>query len=203
MSNERAGAMALLAGTLAMIAVMALHPSGIHAGPNANATLQLGIIVHAVAIATAPLMTFGFFALTRRIGFDNPAAALAFFAYLFGALAVMLAAAMSGLVAPRLIQAGASHDLLRLEWYLNQAFATLHVALFSAAILLYAIAWPGKGVMSAAVQVAGFVSGLGILAWLMSGALTLDVHGMGAVVLVHGGWIVLAAFAMQRLPPKH
>jgi hypothetical protein len=108
----------------------------------------------------------------------------------------MLAASMSGLVAPRLIEAGANHDLLRFGWYMNQAFATAHAAMFSASILLYALAWPGKGVLGLAVQIVGFMAGLGILAWLFSGTLTLDVHGMGAVVLAQGAWIILAAFAM-------
>jgi hypothetical protein len=202
MSTERAGALALIAGTLVMVVVMALHPSGIHAGAEGQAMLTLGVIVHALAIGTAPVLTFGFFAVTRRIGFDSPLAALGFFAYLFGALAAMLAATMSGLLAPRLLQAGTSHDILRLGWHLNQSFATLHVGLFSGAILLYALAWPGKGILSAAVQIVGFVAGLAILAWLFSGTLTLDVHGMGAVVLVQGAWIILAGFALLQLPPR-
>lgn len=195
MTNERAGAIALIAGTLAMIAVMALHPEGIHKGPEAGAILQLGIIVHAIAIATVPILTFGMLALTRHLG-STPTATFAFICYAFGAVAVMLAATMSGQIAPRLIEAGADHDLLRFGWHLNQAFANLHVAMFSAAILFYALAWSGKGAMAAAVQIVGFAVGLGILAWLVSGTLTLNVHGMGAVVLAHGLWIVLAAATM-------
>jgi hypothetical protein len=199
MTFERAGAFALIAGTLAMIVVMAHHPEGIHQGPGAAATLRIALIVHAVAIATTPVLTFGMFAVTRYLG-ATPVATLALVFYAFGALAVMLAATMSGLVAPRLIEAGADHDLLRLSWSLNQAFATIHVGLFSAALLFYALAWGSKGVMSAVVQIAGFVIGLGVLAWLVSGTLTLNVHGMGAVVLAQGLWIGLAAVAMLIEP---
>jgi len=199
MTNERAGAIALIAGTLAMIAVMAHHPEGIHQGPGAAAMLRLGVIVHALAIASTPVLTFGMFALTRYLT-ATPAATLAFVFYVFGALAVMLAASMSGLVAPRLIEAGASHDLLRFGWYLNQAFATIHVGMFSAAILFYALAWGSKSLMAAVVQIAGFIIGLGILAWLVSGTLTLNVQGMGAVVFAQGLWIVLAAVAMLTQP---
>jgi len=206
MTIERAGAVALIAGTLAMALVMALHPTSASShGGEIVKTLRLGLIVHAVAIAAAPVLTFGFFALTRAIGFDRPIASLAFFFYVFGALAVMLAATMSGLVAPRLIEAqlaasGADqamiHSLLRLEWYLNQSFATLNVAFFSAAIALYAIAWPEKGVLAAAIQIAGLLVGFGVFAWLVSGTLTLDVHGMGLVVIAQGAWIILAAFGL-------
>ncbi len=211
MKLESAGGVALLAGTLAMIAVMAHHPSGVPHGSEAGAVMRLGIIVHAVAIATVPLTTFGFFALTRSIGFDNAPATLGFFFYLFGAVAVMLAAAMSGLVAPRLIEAQMAaaaadqsmiHALLRLEWYLNQSFAQIHVALFSAAIALWSLGWPGKGVLAAAIQIAGLVIGIGVFAWLVSGTLTLDVRGMGAVVLAQSAWIVLAAFGLLARTPK-
>lgn len=202
MTNERAGAIALIAGTIAMLGVMALHPSGIHAGPDASMALRVGLIVHAVAIATTPLLTFGFFTLSRHIGFDRPLSALAFVFFAFGAVAVMLAAAMSGLVATRLIEAGANHDLLQLEWYLNQAFATIHVAMFSVSFVLYALAWPHKGALGAALQIAGFAVGLGVLAWLFSGTLTLNVHGMGAVMLAHGLWIVLAGLALLASTPR-
>ena len=43
-------------------------------------------------------------------------------------------------------------------------------------------------------QVAGRLSRLEAEAWLVSGTLTLDVHGMGAVVLAQGSWTLLSAF---------
>lgn len=205
MTLERAGAAALIGGTIAMLGVMALHPSGVPHNPDAKNVLLLGIVVHGVAIAVAPLLTFGMFALSRSIGFAKPASALAFFFYLFGALTVMLAATMSGLVAPRLIQSMMTasdaekdllHGLLRLEWYLNQSFATLHVGFFSVAIALYALAWPERGLLAAAIQIAGFIVGIGVFAWLISGTLTLNVHGMGAVVAAQGLWFILAAMGL-------
>jgi hypothetical protein len=118
---------------------------------------------------------------------------------------------MSGLVAPRLIQqmmtASAAekdllHGLLRLEWYLNQSFATLHVAFFSAAIALYALAWPERGVLAAIIQIAGILIGIGVFAWLVSGTLTLNVHGMGAVVIAQGAWLILAALGLAARKPS-
>ena len=52
------------------------------------------------------------------------------------------------------------------------------------------------------VQVAGIVVGAGILAWLFSGTLTLNVHGMGAVVMAQGDWFILAGVGLLRLPPR-
>ncbi len=204
MTLERAGAVALIGGTLAMLGVMALHPAGVPHNADAKNVILLGIVVHGVAIAAAPVLTFGMFALSRSIGFAKPAPALAFFFYLFGALAVMLAATMSGLVAPRLIEATMApsadkdllHGLLRLEWYLNQSFATVHVALFSGAITLYALAWPDRGPLAIIVQIVGFLVGIGVFVWLASGTLTLNVHGMGLVVLLQGAWFVLAGVGL-------
>ncbi len=208
MKIERAGALALITGTAAMLGVMALHPSGVGHSAEAPGLLRLGVIVHAVAIGSAPVLTFGAYAISRNLGF-SPAAALAFFFYLFGAVMVVLAATMSGFVATKLIdlQLAASatdrdmlHALLRLEWYLNQSFATLHVGFFSAAIALYAFAWPEKGLIAAAVKIVGFIVGIGVFAWLVSGTLTLNVHGMGAVVILQGVWFVLAAVGLLARP---
>ena len=204
MTIERAGAAALILGTIAMLGVMALHPSGAAHPDDAAQMLWLGRVVHAVAIGAAPVLSFGFFAFTRSIGFDKPVASLAFFVYLFGALAVMLAAIMSGLVAPRLMELQIAnpaeqatiHNLLRLEWFLNQSFATVHVALFSIAIALWSLVWPERGLLAGALQIVGLLVGAGVLAWLLSGTLTLNVHGMGAVVIAQGAWIVIAAFAL-------
>lgn len=187
-----------------MLGVMALHPAGVPHNADAKNIILLAIVVHGVAIATAPALTFGMFALSRSIGFAKPVPALAFFFYFFGAIAGILAATMSGLVAPRLIEATMAasadkdllHGLLRLEWFLNQSFATVHVAFFSGAIALYAAAWPDRGPLAAVIQIAGFIVGIGVFAWLATGTLTLNVHGMGAVVLLQGTWFILAGVGL-------
>lgn len=206
MTIERAGALALIVGTVAMAGVMVLHPTahGAASPEQATAMLRIGVIVHAIAIASAPLLTFGFVALTRSAGWQNPLAVLALTNYAFGAIAVMIAAAMSGLVAPKLMSwqmqspsdQNMIHGLAHLEFYINQAFATIHAALFSIAIILWAVSWPARGALAAAVQIVGLVSGVGVLAWLFSGTLKLDVHGMGAVVLAQSVWILIAAIAL-------
>ena len=51
MTIERAGALALILGTVAMLGVMALHPSGVPHNADAGRVMLLGIVVHGVAIA--------------------------------------------------------------------------------------------------------------------------------------------------------
>lgn len=203
MNIERAGALALGLGTLAMVAVMATHPSGhVPSDPLLAAHVRLaGIVVHALAIGVVPLLVFGGYAITRLAGFDKPLAVLALAFYAFGGVAVLGAAAMSGFVQTRIMERYAAaaaadqaalHMQSQLVWFINQAFANIHVALFSVAIVLWSLAWPGKGLLQTAIQFAGLLIGLGVIAWQVSGLLTLDVFGMGAVVLAQAVWFALA-----------
>ena len=209
MNAERAGAAVLILGAVASVVVMAFHPT--HAAMSGHdteqiaATMRLSGLVHGMALATAPVLTFGFFIFSRHIGFERLLGMLAFFFYAFGAIAVMVAATMSGLVSPRLIMAHmdtATADkavlagLGRIVWWFNQSFAALHVALTSVAIALWALVWPGKGVLGVLIRVLGLAVGIGVLAWLLSGTLELDTHGMGAVVVAQGIWILAAATGM-------
>lgn len=205
MTVRKAGAGALILGAFAMVGVMAVHPTG-HGAQTSAHLMLIGKVVHGVAIALVPVLVFGFYAFTRRIGFERPLAVLAFITYALGGITVMIAATMSGLVAPMLIEgrrsgefsADMAHGLAHLEWYMNQSFATLHVALFSGAFVLWAIAWPGKGLMSGVFRILGLIVGAGVFAWLVSGTLVLNVHGMGAVVLAQSLWTLLAAIALLR-----
>jgi hypothetical protein len=209
MSGEKAGAWALIAGSGAGLVIMALHPT--HAGPPDGGHLDMVVVVHAAAIGAAPVLAFGAAMLTRHLGFARPLPVLGLIFYLFGVASVMLAAAMSGLVVPQIvaegpIDLGDEADRLRnfiiYTHWLNQAFAQIHVALVSIAILLWSIAWPRGGVVSWFLRGLGLIIGVGILTWQLSGHLHLNVLGMGHVVAVHGLWIVFAAVLMLRAQPK-
>jgi hypothetical protein len=192
MTVEKAGARALIVGVCAEIAVMAAHPN--HVGPPVLGPHSLATIVHSVALIAAPLMAFGGVGLTRFIGFDKwrAVAGLVFFA--LAIVAIMAAAVMSGLVQPGARDAGLSRDFLRYTYVINQGFANVYTALAAVAILAWASAWPTGRVL----KIYGVVSSLAILAWQASGALTLDIHGMGAVALLQGAWMIAAAIILLR-----
>ncbi len=206
MSSERAGALALVFGMLAYIAIMAAHPS--HAsGPPIIGAITLNALVHGAAIVIAPVLAFGAAMLTRHLGFERPLAVLGLSFYAFGTVTVMLAATMSGFIMPEVVAAAHAPDLAQGESYrqfahytfwLNQAFANTHAALMSLGILCWSLAWPGKTIGAWALRVLGVAVGLGVLAWQMSGTLVLDIHGMGAVVLAQAVWTIAAATALVR-----
>lgn len=183
--NFKTGAVALIGGSVATIALMALHP--VHFG-------GMNGIVHGTAIVSAPVLAYGGYYLSRFIG--RAPAGLAGSLYVFALVASIVAATMSGLVAPVLVEGGAEtpRTLWDFERALNQGFAHVYTGLASLAVALWGLAWRGHW----GLRGWGVIAGVGILAWQMSGTLTLDVHRMGAVVLLHASFLIAAGVAMLR-----
>ena len=199
-ASPRAGALAIIAGVIASVALMAAHPTSV-------GTMQIGpwdinVIVHAVAVLATPLLGYGAFALTKLIA--RPLAGLALAFYLFGCAAIMSAAIMSGFVMTELVGAahtpGASRtgidfqSLANLTHWQNQAYANVYTGLAAIAVLMWSIAWRGRAVE----RVLGVIVGAGTLAWMATGTLVLNIHGMLAVTLGQAVWWLFAARAMMR-----
>jgi hypothetical protein len=210
MSTERAGALSLILGAVAFIALMAVHPSHADMAPVLG-NLTLSAIVHGVALTVQPILLFGFWALTRWPG-DRWLALIAFCFYALSAILTILAATMSGLILPQIM--GAAHHaqgammgramdphslqaLANYSVWLNRALAALNFVYFAIAMLLWSLGWSRAGVLGWIVRVAGVLGGGGIIVWAVSGTMTLDAQ-QGALVLtlVQMGWTLLAASAM-------
>lgn len=213
MSMDRWGAGALILGSVAYILLMAVHPS--HVGPPVLGHLSLSALVHGTALFITPILAFGYAVLAWRLGLDRPLPALGLSFYAFAAIIVMLAGTMSGLVIPEIAEAahdpprGAPADpealraqLQQLATYtiwLNRSFAQLHVGLFSVAMVLWSFAWPSRGLADWIVRILGLAIGAGVLAWQLSGSLTLNAqHGALAVALAHSLWTIMAASLLLR-----
>ncbi|HVV34263.1 MAG TPA: hypothetical protein VHC73_13640 [Vitreimonas sp.] len=202
LASPRAGAWAIVAGTIMSVGLMMAHPSAVGAmqiGP-----FDLNVVVHAVAVQATPLLVFGAFALTQMIG--RPLGGLAFAFYLFACVAILSAAIMSGFVMTMLVEAahtpGASRTgiefqgIANLTHWQNQAYANVYTGLAALAVLLWSIAWREAPVQ----RVLGVVIGGGTLAWMLTGTLTLNIHGMLLVTLGQAVWMLFAARKM--LPAK-
>lgn len=210
MTNEKAGAWALILGALSYVGLMAVHPSHSDGGTIVGA-LSLNAIVHGTALAMNPVLLFGFWQLTDWIG-PRALARIALCFYALSAVLVVLAGSMSGLVIPEIISVahhapGAlipgpidPHTLQPLANYsvwLNRIFAGVHVVYFAVAMLLWSITWSQKGVLSWIVRGVGVLVGLGVIAWALSGTMTLEAqHGALLVTVVQMLWTLLAAAAM-------
>ena len=210
--KNRTAAWSLLAGAVAMLVTMAVHPTG-HDFAGGQERLahaaRIAIGAHALGIVSVPLALFGFLGFSRWLGFRRNAVSAAFLLYALASVAVISAALVNGIVAPALFrliaQAGAEerpifHSLLVYNSLVNQAYAIFHVVASSIAIVFWSISLPKAPAPAPAARIVGIVVGVVTLAALLSGHLTLDVHGFGLVVLTQSVWVVLVAAILLRAP---
>ncbi len=85
-----------------IIVTMALHPTG-GSFEYVISIAQLAIFVHAVAIASVPVLFLGFLGLSHYLQGARILSASAIVVYGFGLVAVMIAAAINGLATPDFI----------------------------------------------------------------------------------------------------
>lgn len=214
MRRDLYSGMLLIAGALAGVFVMSFHPTAhdLIAGADAARQARLGMLVHAVALATVPVLFLGLLGVSRRLGpSDVTTAALVF--YGFGGAAVISAAVASGFVATPVIQwllagqgggEGGSpevyHALLGYTSLWNQGFAKVHTVAVAVAILLWSVAiWrSGPPRMPRAAGVAGAIVGAGVLIGILLGQLRLDVHSFAIVTVAQSAWLIWLGVVMCR-----
>lgn len=201
MTQVKFGALMLAIASLAMMAVMFVHPSHVDPAPFLGPFPFSGL-VHAVAILAHVLFLYGAWSLSRYQGLDRatPGFALAFAG--LAAVAMVNAAVISMFVVPfaaghavhgDAADHGAAVHAMRTWVAANRGFAQVYVALQSIAILIWALGWRG-----AAMRIAGLAVGLAVLGWQASGSFAPSVHTMSLVAIAQGAWLVAAAFIMFR-----
>ena len=211
MTTDRSAALAIIAGSLAGLATMALHPTGRDVVQNASAggTNSLAAAVHWLAIVAEPLVLAGTLALTLRLRAQRDIAIGAYVFYAVAGVRVVMAAIASGLVAPGALRGMRDADEatralmmsdLHYTGLLNQAFAAVYVVFSAIAILLWSAAILGGGgrELPRALAVYGLLLGAVLLLGVASGHLRLGVHGFGLVVLGEAVWMIWAAASMWR-----
>ena len=209
MRDQRLGGIALIASALFGIVTMSLHPTAhdFAARESFHSMANLGIAVHALAVASAPLSFLGALALTQRLQSADRLAVSALVAYGFGLVAVIIAAAVSGFVAPNLMQemmssAPPASDVWRIaldyNHHINQAFAKIFVVASSIAIVLWSSSIVRGRALAAGAGIYGALLGPATIVALASGHLRLDVHGMGAVVFAQALWFTIVGVLLYR-----
>lgn len=199
-TDDKAG-LALTLGSIAGVAIMALHPTGrdVVANAAAGGHNALNVAVHAVAIAALPLLVLGTLQLTRRLDGARDLAVSAFVLYALYVVAILVAAGASGFVATGVVAHGGADvsAMLHYTGLVNRAFATIGVGFASAAIVLWSVAASRTG-FSRALGVYGVVSGLLVAGGVAVGHLRLDVHGFGVVMVLQAVWMVWAGLLLRR-----
>jgi hypothetical protein len=209
MTYERMSGIALITGSVATIITMALHPTGqqVLAPGGSHSTIQLGVAVHALALMSLPVLFMGAAGLSKRLAASGKLSFAAMTFYGFALVAVMNAAAMSGLVASDIARrivdnGGAGTDLwlalFRYTGELNQAFALMFVVASAIAIVLWSAAVRTSGFPARGTAMYGYVAGPVMIVAVVSGHVRLDVHGFGAIMLAQAVWMILIGARLMQ-----
>ncbi len=211
MTRENKAALALVVGTIGTLVTMGLHPTGAESMQSAShgGSNIVGKGVHVLALAVQPLLIAGMLVLTLQLRQALDMAVTAFIAFALGIVAVMIAAAASGLISMDLIadavgqtgvQLEATMSQVHLAGAINQAFAKVYVGMMAAALILWSRAMRSSAHFPVALSWLGYTVGVLALAGILSGHLRLDVHGFGAVMIAQALWVLWTASAMRKVP---
>jgi hypothetical protein len=211
MTDDGKGGAVLLVATAAGLATMALHPTphDLFGAEGPLHAARVGVFVHGLAIASAPLSFLGGLSLFRRTAAADRLSLAALVCYGFALMAVVIAAAVSGFVVTSLAlidhgaAAAAPHEAVpravyQLAGLLNQAFARIYVVASSAALLLWSLTILRGRTLPRGIAVYGLVISPVLLALVVTGSLRLDVHGFGLVVLLQSIWFTIAGICLLR-----
>ena len=197
MIQPRQSAALLIAGVLLPLLVLVMHPSGHDLADDPSGRMRaVNALVHGIAIAYLPLLATGLAGLCTWLRW-SATATLAFAIYLIASTCNLLAAMMSGFVAPRLLSGGATPNasLLHFTHDINQAFATSAVVAAGVAFVLWSLALHRRGKTWLAAL--GVVIGIVQVAGILSGLLQLDVKGILLATALQAAWLLPLAWTLR------
>jgi hypothetical protein len=202
---------ALIVGSVGGIVTMLFHPTGhdllAQADQIARRNEAITVATHSLALASTPVLLFGFSGLSRRLDWEYPPTWAAFIAYAFAAAAAMCAAVINGLAGPVLTRQilnadEPSRQVLQAVFVnntlLNGAFSKVFVVASSAAITLWSVSILKSSRFAKSIGVTGCIVGLASIAVLLSGHLRLNVHGFGLLVFAQSAWVILLGALLCR-----
>lgn len=211
MKNSKIYGIAIIIGTIGGIITMLFHPTGndLLGQPDeiARRNELITVVVHSLAISSSPLLFFGLLGFSRRLGLQNPLVSAALVAYGFGTILVICAGVINGLVGPTLTrkinQADEATKMILSQIYannylLNQAFSKVFVVAAGFALIAWSICILKQGRLMTINAVIGLVIGFLSILGILSGHLTLNVHGFGLLIFAQSVWTILIAFFMIR-----
>jgi hypothetical protein len=202
--------LALILGSVGSIITMGLHPTGhdLQVPGQLTPVMHMIVAVHALALICLPIMFLGAWGLSRQLTSPNRLSMMALVFYGFATVAVMNAAAVSGFMSPYIAKQMAEadpamhdmwHAMMHYNGQLNQAFAMVFVVAASVAILLWSIAVVKQKNFSISAGIYGCILGPGTIVAVVSGHVTLGVHGFGMIVLGQAIWYVFVGVTLMRM----
>ncbi len=209
MKDNRAGGIALIAGTIGTIITLIIHPSGGHDlfAPDKFAhTAAMMVSAHSLAIASMSIVFLGALALTRCLALNRIAIA-ALVIYGFASAAVMSAATVDGFVGPSVLRhvifdkppaSGQWCILFIYSELLNEAFAQVFVVASAVAIVLWSASILKTRLLPLGSAIYGLVLGVGSVVAIAAGA-SGNAHAVHLVMLAQIIWFLLVGILLWRL----
>jgi hypothetical protein len=189
--DDRLAGAALAGASALSILAMAHHPTGTGHSPLAE-------IVHGAMIVFVLASFAGYSRLAARRGLQRFVIWAALVTYGAGAMANVLAATINGFVVGAVVADGASDDILRLCWALNQALAYGAVYATSIAFLLWGADLMRDGGARRIIGVIGVAAGTAPAALLMTDTLEMNVAGAFVVYALQAAFGVLVGADLLR-----
>ena len=201
MKRDVASGTLLIAGALAGVLIMLLHPTGteVQAATPGHGMALVNVLVHGSALVATPVIFLGLLGLARALGFSGLTTA-ALVAWGYGAVAVMSAAVASGFVTPAAMDM--PEALAHYSYMWNQAYARVNVVATGLSMLLWSWAMLKSRAVGLGPIIWGSVVGLAVVAGVLSGHLRLNLHGFGMVVIGQSVWLVWLGILLCRRPAQ-
>jgi hypothetical protein len=215
MTTDRKSGVLLIAGSLAGIFTMAIHPvaGGALTTAQADHLALVSAVAHSIAILSFLPMFLGACGLTRRLAArdrkpePDHLAFAALVAFGFACVAILIAASISGYIVPSILRHMVRDDPATVPQYrliaasvfqFNQAFARIFSVGSSIAIALWSASALRNGGIGRVISLYGCVVAALVTLGIVAGHLRLDVHGMAAVVLGQAIWFVVVGAQLWR-----
>ena len=208
-SGKISGA-ALIIGALGGVGTMIIHPVGGHLGGSASelqAAADMTRLAHAIALASMPLMLFGYADFSCRLGFARASATAGLVFQAFAVMAVLSAALMSGLVMGQLLESAASPGRLgtaHLEgqmhytFVLNQAYSAVYTLASAAAMAVWSLGlWSSRKLRGLAILGLAVAAGQALF-MAFGGNDALSVHGFMLIIIAQAAWAIGIGLALIR-----
>jgi heme A synthase len=214
MTDDRKAGLAFIAGSIGGMVTMAIHPTsaGVLTPAQFERLAVVSGIAHSLAMVSFLVMFLGSIGLTRRLAAregERPdrLAISGLVGFGFGAVALLLATAVSGFIVPdimrHMIRDGAANVsqwrmIIDAVFQFNQAFARIYSVAASVAVMLWSVSALRNGGLGKVVAVYGCLIAPVLIVLIGVGHLRLNVHGMAVVVLAHAIWFVGVGVEMWR-----
>jgi hypothetical protein len=213
MTDNRKSGIALIAGSIGGIVTMAIHPtaSGVFTPAQFEHLAVVSAIAHSLAMVSFLILVLGAFGLTQRLAAQRLAASdrLAFsglVVYVFAAVAVLIATAVSGFIVPNIMRhmvrdtavaAPQWHIVIDAIFQINQTFSRIFTVAASVAVALWSASALRHRGLSRGIAIYGCIIAPLLILSIGTGHLTLNVHGMAIVVFAQAIWFIGAGIQLS------